>query len=86
VHALATHDQPVAHALPHPPQFAASVVVFTSHPLPAFASQFANPGLHEMPQVVPLHVAEAFAGVGHGLHDEPHVCGFELLAQPAPQA
>ena len=38
---------PDAHAFPHPPQLAGSVVVSTSQPFDATKSQSANPALHE---------------------------------------
>jgi hypothetical protein len=86
VHALVWHVEPVPHALPHPPQFVGSFVVFTSQPVPAFPSQFAKPGSHAMPHVFPSHVAVPFGGVGQGVHDVPHVCGFTLERQAWPHA
>jgi len=32
-----------------------------------------------MPQLVPSHLAEPFAGIAHGVHDAPHVSGSPLL-------
>jgi hypothetical protein len=56
---------PDVHAIPHPPQWRASVWRFTSHPLAAFMSQSAKPVLHAIPHVPALHVAVAFAPPGH---------------------
>src|SRR5262249_47296436 len=52
----------------------------------ALLSQFANPGLHASPHDTPSHVAPAFAGALHAVHDPPHVCGLTLLAHALPHA
>ncbi len=41
--------------------------------------------MQEIPHAVPSHVAEPFAGVGHGEHDDPHVAVAELLTHAPPQ-
>jgi hypothetical protein len=41
--------------------------------------------LHVNPQLVPLHVAEAFAGGEQGVHEAPQVAVLLLLAQLLPQ-
>src|SRR5262245_10025232 len=52
------------HAVPHVPQFAASVCVFASHPSVALPLQSAKPALHENPHPLDAHVAVAFARAG----------------------
>jgi hypothetical protein len=50
------------HATPQPPQFAGSVLVFTSQPSDTWWSQSAKPGVHPPSAHAPvLHVATAFA-------------------------
>jgi hypothetical protein len=48
--------------------------------------QLWKPALHMNPQLVPSHVAVAFDGGTHGVHDAPHVITLVLIAQLAPQA
>jgi hypothetical protein len=43
--------------------------------------------LHAKPQLVPLHVAVAFAGAVHGVvHDVPQVAGLLFVWHELPQA
>jgi hypothetical protein len=42
--------------------------------------------LHAKPQLVPSHVADAFAGAGHAVHRVPHVAGEVLSTQDEPHA
>jgi hypothetical protein len=83
VHCPATHVTPVAfgsvlalHVLPHPPQFCRLVFVSMQTLLQSV------PELpHAVPQAVPSHVAEPPLGVGHGVHDAPHVATDVFEAQ-----
>jgi len=62
------------HTVPHAPQLFVALSG-CSQPFDATASQSPQPPRHVNPQLVPLHVAIAFAGTGHGEHDEPHEFG-----------
>ncbi len=42
--------------------------------------------MHLKPQLTPSHVAVAFAGGVHGVHEAPHVAGLELLTHVLLQA
>jgi hypothetical protein len=59
-------------------------VRFTSQPFAGLPSQSSKPALHVNPQAVPLHEAVAFAGIGHGVHEVPHVAVLALEEQVAP--
>jgi hypothetical protein len=59
-------------------------VRFTSQPSFALLLQSAYPALHVYPQLVPLHVGCALAGVGHGVHDVPHELIEPLLSHALP--
>lgn len=60
-------------AWPQVPQLVAVVRRSTSQPFPAAPSQSAKFALQVKPQLVPLHVALAFAGTVHGAHDDPQL-------------
>jgi hypothetical protein len=62
VQALFTQRSPAAQAWPHAPQFAASLVVFTSQPLLALPSQSAKPGRQAELQAPAAQRAVAWAG------------------------
>jgi len=66
------------HDLPHIPQLSGSLASATSHPSASLPLQFAKPALHLMPHVVPLHVADVFAGAGQGVQRSPHESGLPL--------
>ena len=44
------------------------------------------PALHEIPQLVPSHVATALGGVAHEVHELPQVAVLEFGAHVAPHA
>jgi len=73
-----------AHTRPHTPQLAMVVFVFTSHPLVAFASQFAYPAMHANPQTPDTHELAAFARAGHAAPHMPQwdVLVFVFVSQP----
>ena len=67
------------HTMPHPPQFDGSEDVALQAP-----AQRVKPVTQVNPQLVPSHVAAAFAGVGQAVHMVPQVSGDALLAQVIP--
>jgi hypothetical protein len=42
--------------------------------------------LQRIPQALPLHVADPFAGTPHGVQDDPQLATLALSAQAPPQA
>ena len=70
-------------AVPHFPQFAASLWRSTSQPFSGLPSQSAKPALHVNPHVRPLHVAVAFAGATHGVHAAPQAAMSFVTHAPA---
>jgi hypothetical protein len=74
-HAPAEHTalalERAGHGCPHPPQCAADVCVFTSHPSPATALQSPNPGLHRGRHAPALHSATPFAATPQRLPHTP---------------
>src|SRR5262245_26362899 len=73
-----------AHALPHAPQLAMSVVVSTSHPLPGCLSQSLNPALHTPSVQLPaLQVATALAKA-HALPHAPQLATSALVSSSHP--
>jgi hypothetical protein len=58
------------HCASHAPQSSTDASRLASHPVPVDPSQSPKPATHVAPHVPAMHVAVAFAGVGHGwLHD-----------------
>jgi hypothetical protein len=78
------HVAPPVHALPQLPQFAPERRS-ASQPFAGLPSQLAKSGLQVNPHVLPLQLAVALAGVGHGVQLAPHVAGSLSDTQPAPQ-
>lgn len=78
---LHTGELPL-HRTPHIPQLVGSERS-ASHPSEPRPLQSAKPALQVYPQVVPLHVAVALAGVVHGVQDAPHE-STEVFATHAP--
>jgi hypothetical protein len=76
----------IGHAVAHAPQCVGSVLRFDSQPSVAIPLQSPNPEAHVKPHAVPLHVADALAGIGHGEHEAPHVMVLVLSEHIAPHA
>ena len=63
---------------PQLPQFALSLVVFTSHPLPDRLSQFAKPALHTKVHWLLEHIGVAFWAGGHTVPQLPQLFASEV--------
>lgn len=82
MHAPAWQVEPIGHARPQRPQFAASLARTASHPSAGFRLQSAKPALHWKVQVLFEQSGAAFVGTGQTAHVGPHAFGSVATVQP----